>query len=123
MPRIRKERPSARSRMRAADDQGVALAAPAAKRGRAGAQPSAFELERNTEHKTCAACPDGVAQGDCAAIDVDAFFVHFQHSSCVERYCRKCLVELDEVEVADFEAGLFQRIAKRKRRDSVQPGI
>src|SRR5204863_9688435 len=83
-----------------ADDEGVALTAAAAQRGRAGAAPAALQLMENGEGQPGARHPDRVTQGDGTTVHVhdvvaEAQLVHRSQTDGGEG-----LVELEQVDVA-----------------------
>src|SRR5947199_4862481 len=95
-----------RERLERLDDGGVALGAAAAQGGSAGAATAATQFVDQVQEDAVAAHPDGVAQGDGAAVDVgdlvgDAQVVHRRQADGGEG-----LVELEEVDVGDLLADL-----------------
>src|SRR6266851_3266952 len=106
------ERFGARSTLRTSDDQRIALAPTATKRGRPGAQAAPLELQGDGEHETRAAGSDGMSKRDRATVDVDALLVKLEHPGRVEGDGGKSLVDLHQVEIACLKAGLLQRVAQ-----------
>src|SRR3954447_24037137 len=97
----------------ALDDGGDAHAAADAERGQAALQVAALELvdQRAEDHRAGGA--QRVAHRDGAAVDVDLLVVqvevaHEAHGDRGER-----LVDLEQVDVVDGQAGLGQRLAAR----------
>src|SRR5205807_4855554 len=90
------------------DDGGVALAAAAAEGSSAGAATAAAQLVDEREQHAVAGHPDGVAQSDGAAVDVDDVVadpevVHRRQSNGGEGF-----VELEEVDVLHVLVDLGQ---------------
>src|SRR5439155_11215078 len=112
-----------RSLLRSADDQRVSLPTTAAQRRRADAQAAALQLVREGQDQARAAGADRVSQRDGAAVDVDAVLVDRQHPRRIQRHRGERLVDLDQVEVVNFEAGLLQRVAQGQGRHCVQPRV
>ena len=88
---------------RNAEQEGVALAATAAQRGRAEPAAAAPQLERQGQRKPGARRADRVAEGDRAAVDVDPVQVDAEQLRGVDADRRERLVDLDQVEVVDAD--------------------
>ena len=80
-----------------ADDEGVALTAATAQRGRADAAAAPLELERQVQHHAGTGHADRVAERDGAAVDVDLVDVDAELLGGGETDGREGLVDLDEV--------------------------
>ena len=57
------------------------------------------------------------------AVDIDALLVQREHAGRIECNCRKCFVDLHEVQVAGGQPRLLQRVVQRERRHCVQPRV
>src|SRR6185437_11934508 len=79
----------------------VALAAATAERGGPGAAAPAAQLQREGEGKPCPAHPDRMAEGDGAAVDVDAIRGDAEVAHRGEGDSGERLVDLDEVQVVE----------------------
>ena len=108
---------------RDADDQGVALAAATAERGRTGAAAAALELEREVQHDPGAGHADRVAQRDRAAVDVDLVVGDAELAGRRDADGGERLVELDQVEVGDAMPSFSQALADRVGRLQLQGGV
>ena len=63
-----------------------------------------------------------MAHGDGAAIDVDLLLGHAQVLHELEHHGGEGLVDLEQVDVADFQAGLGQGLAGGRRRAGLEIG-
>src|SRR5262249_6897407 len=102
------------------EQQRRALAAAAAQRRRTEPAAAAAQLVQERQRDPGAGGAERVADRDRAAVDVhdvgaDTEFAHGRDADRGER-----LVDLDEVQVADVEAGLAERLLDRVRRLEVQ---
>src|SRR5919107_4411347 len=92
------------------DDGGDAHAAADAERGEAAAQVATLELvdERAEDHRAGGA--ERVTHGDRAAVDVGDLVADVQVAHEAHRDGGERLVDLEQVDVLDLEAGLRQRL-------------
>src|SRR5881275_2772315 len=98
---------------RHAQQQRVALAAPAAERGSAEPAAPALQLIRQCNSEAGARSTDRMAESDRATVDVDLLRVDAEHPRRVNGDRRERLVDLDQVEVAGVEPGSAQRLVDR----------
>jgi hypothetical protein len=96
-----------------AEDDGVTLIAARADRGAAEAAASAFELVDERAENAGAGGADRVAEGNRAAIDVNARVVDREGPDRVERDRGEGLVDLPEIDVPHGEADAIQRASDR----------
>src|SRR5215212_7155959 len=89
-------------------NSGGAHAAANAHRDHAVASAAAFELAQDGGGQLRARAAEGVAQGDGAAVDVDAFGVEAQRLDDGERLCGEGFVQFDDINVFELEAGDLQ---------------
>src|SRR5919108_1888659 len=104
------------------DDHGVALAAARADRRAAEPAAAAAELVHERHQDARAAGPDRVAERDRTAVHVHLRLVHAEHPHRVERDRRERLVDLEQVDVVDRQAGLLERLRRGVRRRLRQVG-
>jgi hypothetical protein len=98
------------------DEQRDALAAADAGRGDSVAQPRALGLAREREREPHAGRPQGMADGDGAAVDVelglvDAEFARARHHLRAERF-----VDLETIDIRKLEAGALEHGLDRRHR-------
>src|SRR4051812_40797256 len=103
-------------------DHGVALAAARADRRHAEAAAPAAQLVDDRAEDACARGADRMAEGDRAAVDIDAVLLDAQLPDRLQRHGGEGLVDLPQVDVARLQAGLVQRLARRTGRGGRQPG-
>src|SRR3954468_21203789 len=111
----------ARGLGQALDDGGVGLAAALAHRLQAVAAAGALELVQERRHQPGPGRPQRVAERDRAAVHVDLGQVGAGLLLPREHHRRERLVDLDEVDVVDRQAGLLQGVRRRgdRRREHV----
>src|SRR4051812_45087293 len=105
----------ARGLGQALDDGGVGLAAALAHRLQPVAAAGALELVQQRRHQPGTGRAERVAERDRAAVDVDLGQVGAGLLLPREHHRREGLVDLDQVDVVDRQAGLLQGV--RRRRD------
>src|SRR5437764_4497306 len=91
------------------DDHGVTLAAARADGGHAEPSAATAQLVRERHQDARAARPDRVPEGDRAAVDVHLRLVHAEHPHRIDRNGSERLVDLEQVDVVDLQAGLLER--------------
>src|SRR4051812_49317836 len=84
------------------------IAAAETQSGETAAKTAGTESVDQRHQDTGARRPDRMAQGDRAAVDVDAFFVDLEVLVAAKHLRRECLVHLKQIDVADLEIGLLQ---------------
>src|SRR5918996_3830762 len=90
------------------DDHGVALAPTGADGGHAEPAPAPPQLVHERHQDARAAGADRVAERDRAAVHVHLRLVDAEHAHRVERHRRERLVDLEQVDLADRQAGLLE---------------
>src|SRR5207249_2748701 len=95
---------------RAANDQGVALAATAAQRRAPEINTAPPHLVGQRQHQPGAAHSDGVTKSHGAAVHVHYLLVDPEHPRGVQGHGGEGLVDLDQPEVVHVLAGLLQRV-------------
>src|SRR4051794_38526581 len=91
------------------EDHGISLAAARADRRDSETAAAAAQLVHERHEDAGAARADRMAEGDRAAVDVDLRLIHAEHPHRVDRHRGERLVDLEEVDVVDREAGLVER--------------
>src|SRR5215218_1811505 len=91
------------------DQHGVALAAAGADGREAFAASPAPQLVEERGQYARSGSPDGMAEREGAAVDVDYVGVHAEDAGGVDRHPRERLVYLHEVQVVGAPPGLLQR--------------
>src|SRR5829696_736761 len=101
---------------------GVALAAAGADGREAFAASSAAQLIEERRQDACARRAHGVAQRQCAAVDVDDVGVDAEYPRGVDGDAGESLVYLDQVQVVRAPSGSFEREFARVSWNSEQVG-
>src|SRR3954467_8649257 len=91
------------------EDHRVALAAAGADRGDAEPAAAAAQLVDQRAEDAGARGPDRVAERDRPAVHVDLRLVDADHAHRVECHRGERLVDLEQVDVVDRQAGLVER--------------
>src|SRR5262245_19519419 len=97
-------------------DHGDALAAADARRRAAERLAALFHLAQQRQQQASARGAERVAERDRAAVDVALLAVELQLLLAAEVLRRERLVDLDQVEVTDLQAGLLARLLDRGHR-------
>src|SRR5215203_5448593 len=98
-------RETATSALEGAQDGGVALAAAAAQGDRTDAPTASTQFVQHRQREAIAAHPDRVAEGDGTTVDVDDVVADPQLGDRSDAHRGECLVDLEQVDVADCQAG------------------
>src|SRR5690606_19973884 len=93
----------------ATQEQRFALTPTTAQPHRRTATAAALELVGRVEREARARGPDGVAERDRPAVDVDDVEAHAERACRVKRHGGEGLVDLDEVEVARLPSCAVER--------------
>src|SRR6187397_357373 len=93
------------------DAHGDAHAAANAERGESLFGVALLHLVQQRGENARARGSDGMAYGDRAAIDIDLARIEAEVLVHRQGLCGEGLVSLDEVEIIELPAGLFQRLA------------
>ena len=94
----------------------LALADPDAQRREAVAAAAPAQLVHQRHHQPRAAHPQRMAERDRSAVDVDALGVDSQLAHDGHALRRERLVQLDQVDVADRDAGALEQLSHRRDR-------
>src|SRR3954452_1539401 len=103
-------------------DDRVALATAGADGCHSEAAAAPAELVDERPHDARSRCADRVTERDGPAIHVDLRLVKPEHAHRVDRHRGERLVELEQIDVVDRQAGLLERSLRRVRRRAGQVG-
>src|SRR5436305_14458450 len=95
-------------------DRGDALAHADAHRGETVLHAAMLHLAYQGADQASSAAPQRVTQCDRAAVDVDLLLIEAEEADARERLRGKRLVQLDECNVGRLQAGLLQRLERRR---------
>jgi hypothetical protein len=69
-----------------------------------------------------AAGPQGVPDRDSSPAHVDPFRIHIKHVDAGERLCRKCLIQLNQIDIIELQSGPLQRFLRGWHRTGPHDG-
>src|ERR1700730_5874276 len=102
------------SRSTVLEDGGDALAAADALRGERIALALSRQQRRRLAGDARAAGPQGMAEGDGAAVEIGFLLVDAEFAHAGDRLRGESFVDLDDVDVLDGESGALQRLLRRR---------
>src|SRR4030095_15133159 len=71
-----------------------------------------FHFVNECCHEPCAAAAEGVTEGDGAAVDIQFLGIDPELSNASNNLGRKGLVQFDQIDLIDGQAGSFQRFLR-----------